>query len=350
MRERPTSLITVARKTVFWVVFVLATLLLSGLAGGSRTTDCAFADADVHIRVDGALMEGPDVPVIENGRIMIPLRAVVEYLGGTIHWYPDEMQVIGFRGARGFDLTIGASRANLGDGSVYQLDTPAKIIAGRTYVPLRFVSEAMGCHVEWDDESRTAAITTVKTETEKEVGALAMPALLRVTTDKRDGSGFFYAKDGQFITTADLVRDAAWISVKTGDGAEYRAEPIIVDGVYNLAKLRVKREPGEIFPVFRYFDDYTGVDDDEKVFALGSPLLADPPLAAGRISAKTPGNGQPGGINTYKVTVAITKENNGGPLVKENGALIGVNCFTDKDGAAAAYCIPIEYVFEMRNR
>jgi S1-C subfamily serine protease len=307
-------------------------------------------DDSVHIQIDGILMDSADTPFIENGRVLIPLRAVVEYLSGTIHWYPDEQQIIGFRGARGFDLTIGASRANLSDGSVYELDVPAKIVASRTYVPLRFVSEAMGCQIEWDGEERTVRIATVMVEAKKEVEELAAPTLLMVTTDQNTGSGFFYSKDGQVITTADLVEEAEWIKVTTGDGTEYMAEPLVVDHVFNLAKLRVKREAGEIFPVFRYFDDFLGLVGDERVFALGSPLLMDSPASAGMISAKSPSSGQPGSINTYRVTAAITEDNKGGPLVKENGALIGVNCYAEQDGKTVSYSIPVEYVFEMRNR
>ena len=352
---KSTTFTNTARKAYVRVFVVSALLCIYAAAralpgGGLLAADVAPAGDGVYIQVDGVLMEGADKPLIENGRVMIPLRAVVEYLDGTVHWYPDDKQIIGFRGARGFDLVIGSSRANLIDGTVYQLDVPAMIIAGRTYVPLRFVSEAMGCLVAWDDAARTARITTVRTEAKREVEALTLPLLLEVATDKGGGSGFFYSRDGQMITTADLVRDAAWIAVRTGDGAEYHAEPILIDNVYNLAKLRVRRAPGEVFPVFRYFDDFSGLAEGDKVYAAGSPLLSDLPLTEGSIAAKAPGDGSPGGINVYKVTVAITPENNGGPLVKGNGALIGVNCLTEKGGGGASYCIPIEYVFEMKNR
>ena len=307
-------------------------------------------DEGINILVDGVLQEGGDRPFIENSRVMIPLRAVVEYLNGKVLWYPDEQQVIGFRGAKGFDLIIGASRANLIDGSTSTLDVPARIVNGRTYVPLRFVSEALGCEVRWEDPSRSVWITTLPLHVERDVEELAKPVLLQVTTDSSIGSGFFFSKDGQVITCANIVKDAAWISVRTSEGVEYSADLLVLDTVMNLAKLRVRRAPDEEFPVFRYFDDFTGVEAEEPVFTLGSPLHMQECLSPGMISVKTPDNDRLGGIHTYHVTARIAQDNCGGPLVKTNGALLGVNCLKETSGVVEAYAVPIEYVFSMRNR
>ena len=157
----------------------------------------------IGIVIDGAAVGDDTAARIENARVLIPLRAVVEYLGGKVLWYPQEQQIIGFRGARGFDLVIGSDRAFLSDGATYTLDVPAKIVDGRTYVPLRFVSEAMGCTVTWDDTDRIVSISTKPTNTAAEVLALAKPALVRVQTERREGSGFFFSKDGRIITCAD---------------------------------------------------------------------------------------------------------------------------------------------------
>ncbi|MCL2121959.1 MAG: stalk domain-containing protein [Clostridiales bacterium] len=318
---------------------------LSAYPGGLEAQD-----EGINILVDGVLQEGGDRPFIESGRVMIPLRSVVEYLNGKVHWYPDEQQVIGFRGARGFDLIIGAPRANLIDGSTYTLDVPARIVNGRTYVPLRFVSEALGCEVMWEDPSRSVWITTLPLYAEKDVEELAKPALLQVTTDRGVGSGFFFSKDGQVVTCANIVKGAAWISVRTSEGLEYGADLLVLDTVMNLAKLRVRRAPEEEFPVFRYFDDITGVETEEPVFTLGSPLHMQECLSPGKISVKTPDNDRLGGIHTYHVTARIAQDNCGGPLVRVNGALLGVNCLTEINGFTEAYVVPIEYVFSMRNR
>ena len=392
MRQHKTVYFVAGRQLISFpgmavAVPVMVVFCLIGLVLPLRLS---AANAGISIYVDGSLMEGGDKPRIEQERVLVPLRSVVEYLDGKINWYPDEQQVVGFRGARGFDLIIGATRANLSDGSTYALDVPAQIIGGRTYVPLRFVSEAMGCQVEWDDAARAVRITTTPVDAAKEVEALVNPVLVRITTDKGVGSGFFYAKDGQVLTCAPLVSGASWIKVTTAGGREYQAQVITIDSVIHLAKLRVDRAQGEIFPVFRYFDDFSGVEAGERVFAArgastaggayaaggasaagsasaaggastaggasatGGASAAGTTLLSGAIAAKAPEDTLRGGIPTYDLTAAITTaltaEHSGGPLLKANGALLGVLCVHESGEASGAYVIPIEYAFTMRNR
>jgi len=306
------------------------------------------------IEVDGALMAsgtGGGVPRIEHGRVLVPLRAVTEYLDGKILWNPDTQQIIGFRGARGFDLVVGAAAAYLSDGRVYRLDLPAMIIEGRTYVPLRFVAEALGLGVEWDEPAGTVRISTHIPDVNKEIEELTKPLLLQVSTDKSRGSGFFTTTAGELITTAGLIEAAAWIRVKTGDGVEYSATPLVVDRKSNLAKLKINRLPGEVFFVFRYYDDGEGLSAGEAVFAVGSLWPEGLSLAAGELQAITGEDGRFPGIDVYPIRIeagaGIAAAYEGGPLVKENGALIGVVCRTQ---AGEAYAIPIEYAFRMQNR
>ena len=334
-------------------LFVFLLLSCSPLAFGEAygSLYAGSSETAVEVSVGGVFVEGGGVLLGDEGRVVIPLRAVVEYLGGSVRWYPEERQVIGFRGAKGFDLVVGAAQAYLSDGTVCILDAPAMIRDNRTYVPLRFVSEAMGCLVEWDGAAGTVIITTTASEPKREVEALSRPVLLTVSSDKGTGSAFFYARDGQIITCASIIEGASQIMVKTSTGEEYTAEPLIVDSVLNLAKLRaVARAADEAFPVFRYFDDFAGLSAEDTIFALGSPLLADPFVSPGVVRVKTLQDEQRGGINTYTITADITAENDGGALVKENGALVGILCLKAKDENTDAYVIPIEYVFTMQNR
>ena len=343
-----TRLRIILKMTCIWGAFVLASNFCTGgrLSSGRLLAD----DGGISISVNGILMDDGDVLLMDNGRVMIPLRSVVGYLNGKISWYPNEQQVIGFRGARGFDLIIGAARAHLSDGTICNLDVPAKIFEGRAYVPLRFISVAFGCGVEWDDTTRTAAITTSRIESETELKGLVLPVLLKIETDKSSCSGFFFSKDGQIVTSAAIVKDASWIRVKTNAGTEYQAEKITVDTKLDLAKLRINKASGETFPVFRYFDDFNGVEAGEAVYAFASPHVTNTPMAPGKIREKAAEQEDRGGICTYTVSATFTAESSGGPLVKENGALLGVLCFREKDGTIEAYGIPTENLFSMRNR
>jgi hypothetical protein len=55
-------------------------------------------------------------------------------------------------------LQLDSARAAV-DGASVALEAPATSVSGRTYVPLRFVSEALGAEVDWDAESRTVSVT-----------------------------------------------------------------------------------------------------------------------------------------------------------------------------------------------
>ncbi len=43
----------------------------------------------------------------------------------------------------------------------FTLDVPPKIINGKVFVPLRFISESLGAKVSWDDSKKIAEITTI---------------------------------------------------------------------------------------------------------------------------------------------------------------------------------------------
>ncbi|MEN6325392.1 MAG: stalk domain-containing protein [Syntrophomonas sp.] len=96
-------------------------------------------------------------PVIENGRILVPLSTIFKALGATIYWDEDTQTVTAIKGINTIMLTIGDSTA-IKNGISVDLDVPAKIINGRTFVPLGFVSVAMGCKIAWSNSTQTVVI------------------------------------------------------------------------------------------------------------------------------------------------------------------------------------------------
>src|SRR5579871_4714840 len=90
---------------------------------------------------------------------MVPLRGVLETMGASIDWMQDSQTVVATRGNIEIDLPIGSRTATI-NGREVTLDVPAMTIAGRTMVPLRFVSETLGAQVEWNDRTRTVSIDT----------------------------------------------------------------------------------------------------------------------------------------------------------------------------------------------
>jgi len=112
--------------------------------------------------VDGARVTLDAPAALLEDRTLVPLRALVEHLGGTISWNAKTRQVIlKTRGAT-MILTIGKSTA-LVNGKLLAIDPKnSKVVpilsSSRTMLPLRFVAENLGLQVEWDAKTRTITV------------------------------------------------------------------------------------------------------------------------------------------------------------------------------------------------
>lgn len=113
----------------------------------------------IKINLDGAEIATDSPPVIENGRTLAPVRAVFEAMGGTVTWNQASKEVTLVKDDMTVKLTIGSKSAYI-NGTEKTLDVPARLIKDRTMIPVRFVSEALGCEVSWDAKSRIVSIVS----------------------------------------------------------------------------------------------------------------------------------------------------------------------------------------------
>lgn len=98
-------------------------------------------------------------PLIEDGRTLVPLRAIFEAMGAAVNWDDKTSTATGIKGDTRVVLQIGSTSPTI-NGVVHKLDVPGRIVSGRTLAPLRFVGEAFGGHVEWDGTTNRITITT----------------------------------------------------------------------------------------------------------------------------------------------------------------------------------------------
>ncbi|MGH7737587.1 MAG: copper amine oxidase N-terminal domain-containing protein [Candidatus Tyrphobacter sp.] len=118
----------------------------------------AFAQQTPTVSIDGSPMSFSDQPPVERaGRIYVPMRAIFQRLGAMVVYQNGTINAT--RGRRTISLQIGSPTAMI-DGQNVTLDSPPFEIAGRTLVPLRFVSQALGAHVGWNESQMTAYIQT----------------------------------------------------------------------------------------------------------------------------------------------------------------------------------------------
>jgi hypothetical protein len=110
--------------------------------------------------VNGDRVQFPDMkPTMMNGRVMVPVRGVFEHMDSTVMWDAEAGMVTAQRGNDIIKLPVNSQFATV-NGKRVRLDTPATVRSGRTMVPLRFLSEALGAGVDWVASSRTVEITT----------------------------------------------------------------------------------------------------------------------------------------------------------------------------------------------
>ncbi|MGM9551188.1 MAG: copper amine oxidase N-terminal domain-containing protein [Clostridia bacterium] len=108
------------------------------------------------IAVDFDKYDGVE-PVIQNNRTLVPLRAISEAYGAEVEWDGETQTIIITKDETVIVMQIGSEKAYVNDEEV-TLDVAPKMVKYRTLVPLRFISEAFGFKVEWDQESLTVVI------------------------------------------------------------------------------------------------------------------------------------------------------------------------------------------------
>ena len=112
---------------------------------------------EIAVQFNGKYMTFDVPPLLINDRTMVPMRAIFEALGCSVSWNDGTRTATGVRNGTTVSLTIDDNIAKI-DGEKITLDAPAALINGRTMIPLRFVSEALGASVKWEDETSTVRI------------------------------------------------------------------------------------------------------------------------------------------------------------------------------------------------
>ena len=114
----------------------------------------------IGVTVNGDPVQFPGIgPQQIEGRTLVPVRGVLEKLGATVSFDNRTQTVIASTPKMDIQLKIGAKTAVV-NGKEVRLDTPAQTIHDSTFVPLRFLGEALGADVSWDSATRTVRIIT----------------------------------------------------------------------------------------------------------------------------------------------------------------------------------------------
>ena len=155
---------------------LLASRVTATLAAMALCTTVTLAQ-DISVNVNGQDAALNPAPVERAGRVLVPLRGVFERLGATVVYANGQINAQGH--GNSVSLHIGSNSATV-NGQPQTLDVAPFIIGASTYVPLRFVAQALGAHVNWDNGTRTVAILSAggpRNETITPEGSMAESSL-----------------------------------------------------------------------------------------------------------------------------------------------------------------------------
>lgn len=96
-------------------------------------------------------------PIIVEGRTIVPIRVIAEALKGVVKWDEKTNTVIIVKDGIELKLKTGSNTVSV-NGVEKQITVPATIVNGRTFVPIRFISENLGAQVEWDEKLKEVTI------------------------------------------------------------------------------------------------------------------------------------------------------------------------------------------------
>lgn len=144
--------VAVKGDTTISVVFQRTATVLVLKIGNSTMS----VNDDTNIKLDSP-------PIIKNSRTLLPIRAVAEALGARVAWDESTKKVTITSSSIKIEMWIGKNTANV-NGKQVPIDSQnptvkPEIINGRTMLPVRFVAEALGANVIWDNSAQTITIT-----------------------------------------------------------------------------------------------------------------------------------------------------------------------------------------------
>lgn len=204
-------------KKVFCIILTASLLTILFLV-----SSVLAQSSEVEILVDNIPLETIVPSVIENDRLFVSARNVVEALGGRITWFPAlKLMTININ-TRTARLVIDDPSLEI-DKKVISLEMPARIIDNRVMIPLEVIKIIAEVDIKWDNQAKTLSINTIRPYL-LEVRSYSHPDKTRVVIDLSEKTEFRADKlinpDRIFIDIAGSITKLKDSSkqIKIGDG------------------------------------------------------------------------------------------------------------------------------------
>lgn len=254
-------------------------------------------------------------------------------------------------------LPVYASIQVVVDGQALQFDVPPVVENGRVLVPLRFVSEALGATVDWNEATQTATITSENGTSVAATVALEPSTIFNLVSPAvfgleifdeygnllGKGSGFILSQDGKAVTNYHVIKEAYAAKAKLFDGRSVGITKVLyTDKDRDMAIMKLN---GSSFP-FVKLGNSDEIITGQRVLTIGNPLGLENTISDGIISSK---KRMVGNYPYIQLTAPISKGSSGGVLLNYKAEAIGVTTLYYLDGQNLNFAIPINDVVAKLN-
>lgn len=138
------------------IISIAAVVAITATIGSG----CVLAKSnDITVTYDGENISFDVQPEIVDDRVMVPMRTIFETFGAKVKWDSDTQTITAKKKSKTIQMTIGSNNMTKND-ETYSSDVAPIIEDGRTLVPIRAISDMLGLDVEWNEKNNTVTITT----------------------------------------------------------------------------------------------------------------------------------------------------------------------------------------------
>ena len=215
---------------------------------------------------------------------------------------------------------------------IYQNDgTFAKNVSKpNSLVSMPFLQDAVPSPVYSSDETTNIDVYETVNKSVVNISTRSYsrdPFFLTAEPQEGSGSGSVLDKSGHILTNYHVIEGASYVSVTLFDGSQFNAEIVGADPENDTAVIKVAAPEGQLFPV--KFGDSSSLRVGQKILAIGNPFGLERTLSVGIVSALN--RTLPGRVRGYvikdviQIDAALNRGNSGGPLLNNQGLLIGMN-------------------------
>lgn len=215
-----------------WARILLILLLLVAGLLPAATASANWAPTVITAESEKISLEAP---LLREGRTLVPVRSLIEALGGRVEWDSASGAATILKGNNTIKLFNGSSEA-VKNGQSVLMDVPPQLMENRLMVPLRFVAEALGSKINYSPISQNVTIISSGPEQPERVHNSSFPAkvafnnnnALWLVDGSRDGSAPVQVTREGAVEIVGWSPDGQWLLYLHYESLDtYNAKPFL---------------------------------------------------------------------------------------------------------------------------